>query len=106
MSEERTRRGQGVNRPNGDIPPFGDLPEEPDDAPLIVDGVADAHATLKNVFILTATGIWVLRNLELKGIAMPEKEREECWHKIVDARSDGRAGGLVGQRRRGVECIP
>lgn len=105
MSGKTTRRGQSLNRPNDDIPPFGDLSEEPDNAPLIIDGVADAHATLKNVFTIAAANIWVWRNLELKGVAMPEEAREERWHEIMDAHSEGRARGLVSQRRRGVESI-
>lgn len=105
MSAKGTTGRQSVNRPSDDIPPFGDLPEEPDDAPFIVDGIAKTYATLENVFILAMAGIWVWRNLELKGIAMPEEEWEECWHEIVDACSEGGARGPVSKRRRGIECV-
>ena len=94
-----------MSRPNDDIPPLGELFEEPDDAPLVVDGVANAHATLKNVFVLTATSIWIWRNLELKGVAMPEEVREESWDKIMDARSEGRARGLVSEGGWWIEYI-
>ena len=57
------------------------------------------------MFVLAAAGIWIWRNLELKGVAMPEEVGEECWDEIVDARREGRAGGVVGERRRGVEYI-
>lgn len=94
-----------MSGPNDDIPPVGDLSEEPDGAPLVIDGVADAHATLENVFILATGCMLIWSNLELKGVAMPEEVGEERWDQIVDARGDGRAGGLVGERRRGVEHI-
>jgi hypothetical protein len=86
------------NTPDDHVPLCADLPQEPDNTPLVVHAVSDAHPAFESVIFIR--GIWIAREFELERVAMPYMPRQPR----VDVRlENGRkrsSGSLVSRAGR------